>query len=893
MNEIVFACAKASAARFYPCKKRKKAFSLVEMLMALLVASLLLAALAPVMTRKFTENVNVSGTGNAVTNKYCAFVNDEGSTLVFDEESACAVPDGVYSASAIIASGGGGGGGAAGIGESTTGAVNLVDTTTYVGSTAFNGATKSMTVAIAGPGGGGGGGSYYLKDAAIPKSQADCEPYGVWIPAAKNGGKDVCVSKYNPSDFQYPSSATNQWASPAIPTGPVQIDLGNGTKETVTVKGPYNTDGSQGSGQCAGANCCWKPSSTSYYSANSSYCDATSKDGNIKYGGCRRTVCQWKAAAAICANWKPLGANTTPGRLPTYAELTAWKNNGGVSDSGGKPGLMNWNPSSGSGLQLCNHSQSLTGAPRCFYLPGKCEGAGTGYVVLDYCYPHNVWSCTLQSSGSYYAADFVNGAWRPTGPCNTGHCQSTLAFSVRCVLEETRVFSPFSGGGGSSGTFVRVNVPQKVIARALEFGDGRIASNPGAASQGGAAGTASNVKGGNGNNGGVSKVAIYDAKNTLIWSLEVPGGNGGKGADAANTTDGAAATATSSPNCKYYDMTDPNYNATTTGHVVSCASLPNRVTFAAGKNGSGTTGGASAWLETNNAAGTGGAGGNGKTCDDGKPPVCTKGNNGSAGRIQVKHTPTYPGVGGGGGGAGNIIHVTNFSVNKGELIKVTVGHGGNGGNGVANGSGTNGQDGGASFITLKSGTTYGVYGGQGGRGGVKGNPSTNTKPIAGKGGVAQGLYDGTKVSSDHYFKGEAGQDAEPLPDSFEDLLQSPGGHGGINPKISGLTAGGTSNPIPCGGLNNKKNIKVNDDLTWEGASSCSGDSNKPFPLTREVFTNNFSSDVINNFVIGATGGGGGAWMQSASTPAESGAKGMGGYVYIYFGDWSSTGGGGS
>ena len=42
------------------------AFSLVEMLMALLVASLLLAALAPVMTKKFSENVNVSGgIGNA------------------------------------------------------------------------------------------------------------------------------------------------------------------------------------------------------------------------------------------------------------------------------------------------------------------------------------------------------------------------------------------------------------------------------------------------------------------------------------------------------------------------------------------------------------------------------------------------------------------------------------------------------------------------------------------------------------------------------------------------------------------------------------------------------------------------------------------------------------
>ncbi len=48
---------------------RKSAFSLVEMLMALLVASLLLAALAPVMTKKFSENVNVTGSMGSYTTK--------------------------------------------------------------------------------------------------------------------------------------------------------------------------------------------------------------------------------------------------------------------------------------------------------------------------------------------------------------------------------------------------------------------------------------------------------------------------------------------------------------------------------------------------------------------------------------------------------------------------------------------------------------------------------------------------------------------------------------------------------------------------------------------------------------------------------------------------------
>jgi len=49
---------------FFHAPRLKPAFSLVEMLMALLVASLLLAALAPVMTRKINENIHVDGNMN-------------------------------------------------------------------------------------------------------------------------------------------------------------------------------------------------------------------------------------------------------------------------------------------------------------------------------------------------------------------------------------------------------------------------------------------------------------------------------------------------------------------------------------------------------------------------------------------------------------------------------------------------------------------------------------------------------------------------------------------------------------------------------------------------------------------------------------------------------------
>ena len=92
------------------------AFSLVEMLMALLVASLLMAALAPVMTKKFNENVVVSGTGNSIIpSGGCVFTAADGL-----QEEACTIPSNIHTINAIIASGGGGGGGAVQTAFSTT-----------------------------------------------------------------------------------------------------------------------------------------------------------------------------------------------------------------------------------------------------------------------------------------------------------------------------------------------------------------------------------------------------------------------------------------------------------------------------------------------------------------------------------------------------------------------------------------------------------------------------------------------------------------------------------------------------------------------------------------------------------------------------------------------------
>ena len=87
-------------------RAKTKAFSLVEMLMALLVASLLLAALAPVMTKKINEKVNFEGLVPTPTRKKIVYLTEPGV-------GEWVVPNGIRSYK-VTTVGAGGGGGASG-----------------------------------------------------------------------------------------------------------------------------------------------------------------------------------------------------------------------------------------------------------------------------------------------------------------------------------------------------------------------------------------------------------------------------------------------------------------------------------------------------------------------------------------------------------------------------------------------------------------------------------------------------------------------------------------------------------------------------------------------------------------------------------------------------------
>ena len=121
-------------------KNSIRAFSLVEMLMALLVASLLLAALAPVMTKRMNDNVSITGISGGTRLDY---------KRTFYTDSEWTVPNGVNQINITAIGGGGSGGGASyGFKEITASESNWI---------VPDGVTK-LRVFMTGAGGGGASG---------------------------------------------------------------------------------------------------------------------------------------------------------------------------------------------------------------------------------------------------------------------------------------------------------------------------------------------------------------------------------------------------------------------------------------------------------------------------------------------------------------------------------------------------------------------------------------------------------------------------------------------------------------------------------------------------------------------------------------------------------------
>jgi len=446
MNEIVFMCAIALCvvflirAKFGDKPEKVLGFSLVEMLMALLVASLLLAALAPVMTRRMNENLHIAGTGGLFSRSYTCVYREAADN---SEQDKCHIPSGVYSVSILAASGGGGGGGAS---ERTTGSkTQLLDvnggTGAYGTQTAnqitFNGTTKELEIELGG-GGGGGGGTAYFSGNAAPQEQADCQGrdangfpngtnFGAFVASGDNGNQgNICVSLYNPA------SNGNGTSTPTIPGGVTKCTAG-------ATSGQSGYCGSN-TNCTTGANCCWEGTTAGAYDSNMPV-------NGQNYSGRNRAVCQWNAANTICSQWRPLGQGTgmPVGRLPKQEELAGWANKVKMIDAS-TTGVLNHygskytgsstantkaNATGGSypGLQLCDWAASSSyGAARCDSLGGGCKGGAN-----NNCYPYILWSGKQVSSTYSWSPELAQGRFFEYNG-EAGHI-ITQAMSVRCVLD--------------------------------------------------------------------------------------------------------------------------------------------------------------------------------------------------------------------------------------------------------------------------------------------------------------------------------------------------------------------------------------------------------------------------------------------------------------------------
>ena len=872
----------------------KDAFSLVEMLMALLVASLLLAALAPVMTKKMNENIIVSGTGNAIL--------PTGGCIVTEglQEDFCEVPQNTFSINAIVASGGGGGGGAAmgSYGREIFEPIISGQTGSDTQNTKNYTITKNMrNVTVQLVGGGGGAGAGWSNEGGYPASQADCGDWGVFIGTDYspmygdvNMRHSVCVSRRNPE-------INGGGAAPKVNVSGVSVIKANSSE--------FCTNQNYNAGLC-----CWAGGKTA------SVCDTSNGD----YSGCNRGVCQWNAANIVCNNWNPASsAGGSMGRLPIIAEFSYWM-------SGLNAGILNKYKSTYQtnypGLQLCGNLVS----------DRYSQCAGGEYCKIESnnrngCYPRENWTsnCYDTSTGARQCQTLISAD--SGGGFGQGGNEIKYQFGVRCVVDRISNFTSYTGGGGGSGLYIKVKIPNEVIRKATKNGgNARLELSAGSGGKGIGAGNYNNSGTTRyGDDGQPSRAEIYAEAGSRIWAIQVPGGraayaarktgHGGAGTSINRDADDAKNA------CRYLNEYSENQDVRVE-KAIACNKIPDNgvvLELQAGNAGSVGNGGrgffdgvqpASAGVSavTAGSDGTSGGGGGGGQCTIGSTrlvPNCAAGGNGGAGKAKLSYQYYYPGVGGSGGGAGALVHIRNISngIRPGVKITMNAGAGGNGGMaGAVGGNGASGSDGGASYISYSTNGTnilkFEVKGGGGATGGVSGKPDENILPDAGNAGVKSSV-DTAKLNSligrtnykiyPENLDKTSGKKAE----YTGNYTLSAGANGGINSKISPVTS------KPCGGFSTQaidyygaKDINeadlVCDFLTTNMAM--------PQKLVRDDIPGTFAPNMAailsdenqdkyaGSIIPGATGGGGGSWswLEDGEEKATAGEKGLGGYVIIYW-----------
>ena len=459
--------------------QKQAAFSLVELLMALLVASLLMTALAPVMTKKFTDNVNVTGNMNpAGTTKVIHIIDydstecDEiktdadGSTYCEGEFMVPAGYNGIIKATVIGAGGGGGTAPTAGYTEYTT----VSNTHQFTVPAMVNKAEATLV-----SGGAGGGIDSIAKTLTF----------------VTYGNGNVTKDEYN--DIKVDSTGTGTWTIPVNSRGKDMIATacgggggGGSTGNSAGLYYPYSGDGYGGGsgGYVQNKIINFGNASNFTYYIGGGGASGMVTGGMLSMTGGEAAKPYGGGAVYYSATQTGGGAGGDTGSYGGQAPFKTSTEMGGAGGIGGPYGKQNTCP--------CTNGPNPN---KVIYLKGGNGGqpGGGGGAICHYC------NCVSSSGGG-------------------GGAASQLVTGTNNIV----LNAPGGGGGGGSVRQANLHADSTCCAK----GDAGAGGGGGGAG-GGAGGGVSSGAGKGGTNGRDGSSYIGGTLSTIFGSNYCNGGNGG------------------------------------------------------------------------------------------------------------------------------------------------------------------------------------------------------------------------------------------------------------------------------------------------------------------------------------------------------------------------------
>ena len=820
----------------------KKAFTLAELLTAVLVISIIMVALAPVITKRMKDNVSVT-----TDNKKGLEIYANPGTYTFD------VPVGINT---LFIQGAGGGGGGAGASVSDPRTVTFTSSTTWKVPTGVN----QITFEITGSGGGGGGANGALSNATSCEnnpgnngnpSAAELAKYPLFLAIrGSDDGSDLCIFKRNAGDdARWPYSNTT-------------FDfLETGTQT------------------CMSNGCCWH-GSTGKTGANSY---------PYSYSGGSRTVCTQDAASNMCSTY---GMETYSGsygyRLPTANELRNWVKY-----------LNNYSRNVGnSGLQLCAENYLVSEpstVPMCGPVYNGCPGSGYN----NRCDAYYVWAQEPNSSFIWSSPNNITiVSYTKANYALSVRCVKSLKYynnysgsggSSGAVLEKTINVLPNDtfeitigqgGAGGASKTKGSQGGTTKIVHKRknIELGTyyvkGGLGGNPATTSAHGSAYLNNTTSSGTTPSGTCYSRNRKDTSDsftggntsctTISYSGEsgssTKGGNGGRVKNTGTINNGEA----SSGGYLYVDSSR-TANQRATNEEIRLAKGQNASTPGFGGGGGLTP----AWANSTS--------------------HFYQGGKGASGKVEITYKVALPG--GGGGSSARVAGVDNnnkayeiiYKVSEGDRIVFKVGSGGSGG--VENQDGLNGS------ATVVGDNDIVFLAGEGGKtatdtdkNNLKGGRGGYTSYINEEDNIQSNIQTGIKLKSktppitytinppNNSFKGQNGtRGGVPEADTIQsgytitNTIFSYGFNGGMGASPFNVEKSKTAASISCGGgisgtLGQTTNLKY---LCTSGNTKGNDARNH---------------DPVNNEFGGSGGGGGG--VKDDSFEQGTGGNGSSGYLRI-------------